>query len=203
MNQYPIWNRKTSVEFRKTNERWGMFSNMAASYPVYIDGKKWLTTEALYQACRYPDHPEHQEAIRLKPNPLQAKWLSRRFIKDTRRDWEDVKVDVMRFCLFLKMKQNPVRFTQAILSTADREIIEVSDSKKPDLFWGAKLSEDGMTFEGRNILGVLLMELRDKLRTNPNFHQSRAPDPKIPNLILLGKPIPMDSLQGVSTQTAG
>ena len=40
--------------FRKTKEAFGALSNMASGFPIRINGTFILTSEALYQACRFP-----------------------------------------------------------------------------------------------------------------------------------------------------
>ncbi len=45
--------RDESAIFRKTAERFGGLSNMAPGYPLLINGVRMLTSEALYQACRF------------------------------------------------------------------------------------------------------------------------------------------------------
>ena len=49
------------------------------------------------------------------------------------------------------------------LATGEQSIVE--DSRKDD-YWGAKMVDDE-TLCGQNVLGRLLMELREKLRANP------------------------------------
>lgn len=72
-----------------------------------------------------------------------------------RSDWETVKIDVMRFCIYLKFSSNP-NLKALLLSTGNRRIIENSPR---DDFWGT-----GKHGNGKNYLGLLLMELREKLR---------------------------------------
>lgn len=43
-----------SAVFLKTKERLGALSNMAGGFPLEVNGIKIRTSEALYQACRFP-----------------------------------------------------------------------------------------------------------------------------------------------------
>ena len=51
------------ITFRKTNEEYGGLSNMAGGYLIYLNDAKILTSEALYQACRFPDFPDIQSQV--------------------------------------------------------------------------------------------------------------------------------------------
>ena len=41
----------------KTAEAWGEYSNMVSGFPVMVNGTRILTSEALYQCCRFPHLP--------------------------------------------------------------------------------------------------------------------------------------------------
>ena len=79
-----------------------------------------------------------------------------------REDWGEIIVDVLKFCLVTKYSQSE-EFRSELLRTGDRPIVEVAPSNKsrPDTY-NVKLSPDGKTWSGPNLMGRLLMELRDK-----------------------------------------
>ena len=54
---------------------------------------------------------------------------------DTRADFEDYKVEIMNWCLKLKLANHPIRFGRALQKTGAHAIVEES---KKDSFWGAK-----------------------------------------------------------------
>jgi ribA/ribD-fused uncharacterized protein len=173
------------VIFLKTHELYGGLSNMAAGYPLVINGARILTSEALYQACRFPHRPEVQKLIIEQASPMAAKMKSKPHRKNSRPDWEQVNVDIMRWCLRVKLAQNWERFGDLLRSTGERPIIEES---KRDAFWGAKPT-DATTLVGRNVLGRLLMELRDQL-CGPDAEALRAVQPlPLPDFLFLGQPI--------------
>ena len=174
-----------SVAFRKTKERYGGLSNMASGFPIVVNGIRIRTAEALYQACRYPTRPDVQRLIIEERSPMTAKMKARRFITDTRRDWDNVRVKIMRWCLRVKLAQHWNSFGTLLLSTGDAPIVE--DSRK-DAFWGAKRNGGG-ELVGTNALGRLLMELREELKeTDPDHLRSVAP-PMISEFLLDGRPI--------------
>lgn len=171
----------------KTKEDFGGLSNMASGYPLHINGVRILTTEALYQACRFPHMPEVQREIIGQHSPMTAKMKSKPHRKDSRADWDDVRYKVMRWCLRVKLAQNYEEFGRLLLATRDRPIVE--QSRKDD-YWGAKLSDEtGDTLIGQNVLGRLLMELREKLKDDADGALKTVPPLSIPDFLLLSKPI--------------
>ena len=71
--QVRTYERSRSVVFRKTREEFGGLSNMASGFPLEINGLRVLTSEALYQACRFPHLPEVQKQILEQASPMAAK----------------------------------------------------------------------------------------------------------------------------------
>lgn len=158
---------------------------MAPGFPVAVNGIRIRTAEALYQACRFPNNPEIQEAVIAEISPMTAKMRTKPFRKSfSRPDWFSVRTTVMRWCLRVKLAQNSRAFRELLLSTGDLPIVE--ESRKDD-FWGAK--PDGEVLIGANVLGRLLMELRDFAKTAPSEKLLNVPPPDIENFVLLGRPI--------------
>ncbi len=181
--------RSEVVVVYKTKEEFGGLSNMASGYPLQINGVRILTTEALYQACRFPHLPEVQREIIGQHSPMTAKMKSKPHRKDSRLDWDDVRYKVMRWCLRVKLAQNYEEFGRLLLATRDRPIVEQSHK---DDYWGAKLTDEtGSTLIGHNVLGRLLMELREKLKDDAAGILKTAPPLAIPDFLLLGRPIEM------------
>lgn len=79
-----------------------------------------------------------------------------------RADWGEIIVDAMKFCIAEKYRQS-AEFRQALEESRGLFIVEDQTSfpkKNPDT-WGAKLPGDGILYVGPNLMGRLLMELRD------------------------------------------
>ena len=79
-----------------------------------------------------------------------------------RPDWGEIIVDAMKFCLMQKYTQSEAFRTELERS---RGLFIVEDQttfpkKNPDT-WGVKQSGDGKEYIGPNLMGRLLMELRD------------------------------------------
>ena len=177
--------RDGSVVFHKTREAFGGLSNMAAGFPLCIGEVKIRTSEALYQACRFPCLPHVQALILAEKSPMAAKMVSKPHRAATRNDWDDVRVEIMRWCLEVKLVQHKDCFGALLLSTGDRPIVEQSHK---DRFWGAVLSKDGDWLEGANVLGRQLTDLRERLRSHPDAF-SRVEPPNVGGMLLLGRPI--------------
>ena len=184
--QFRTYQIKDVVRFRKTTEEFGGLSNMAPGFPVVVLGHRIRTSEALYQACRFPHMPEVQQMILKEGSPMTAKMRSKPYRKDSRPDWDDVRVKVMKWCLRVKLVYNWRKFSELLLSTGDRPIVE--DSRK-DSYWGAMPQEDD-TLNGQNVLGRLLMDLRTKLQEDPVALRT-VPPLQIRNFCLLGERIPI------------
>ncbi|MFN9866243.1 MAG: DUF1768 domain-containing protein, partial [Pseudanabaena sp.] len=82
------YNRLECITFRKTAEKFGGLSNMAGGYLLNVNGVKILTSEALYQACRFPHLPEVQRLIIAERSPMTAKMKSKPYRDNSRVDWD-------------------------------------------------------------------------------------------------------------------
>ena len=174
-----------TVVFHKTKERWGELSNMASGFPLIVVGRVWPSSEALYQACRFPDLPDVQQMIARETSAMAAKMKSKPHRSASREDWPRIRVRIMRWVLRVKLAQHMKRFGSVLLETGDAAIVERSSK---DRFWGAVESGDG-TLEGQNVLGRLLMELREELRTKPPEELAVVMPPRVENFVLLGRPV--------------
>lgn len=177
--------RREAVVFHKTKERWGELSNMASGFPLVVVGSVWPSSEALYQACRFPDQPDVQLLIAQQTSAMAAKMRSKPHRSATREDWTHIRVRVMRWVLRVKLAQHMNGFGSVLLATGDSSIVERSGK---DRYWGAIESEDG-TLEGENVLGRLLMELRQELRTRSRDELSIVTPPRVDHFLLLGRPV--------------
>lgn len=130
---------------------------------VELDGETYPSTEHAYQAAKTLDPVERKrfrfsisyrdgEPHERTPTCAEAKRLGNSI--SLRPDWEDVKVGVMRD--LLRQKFTSGRLRDMLLNTGDLYLEETNHWR--DTFWGVC---DG---KGRNVLGNLLMEVRDELR---------------------------------------
>lgn len=152
-----------TIAFTKVALPFGWLGNMSP-YPVKYDGKEWKTTEALFQALRFPD--DHvRELIRAEKSPMGAKMRTKALAKIHARLLPTSEQDVenMETCLRLKIDQHP-ELKQKLKATGERLIVEDCTSRGKrgtNLFWGA-VNENG-EWIGENILGKLWMKIRSEL----------------------------------------
>jgi ribA/ribD-fused uncharacterized protein len=143
------------ISFYSVADEYGEFSNFAP-YPISLDGKRWPTSEHYFQAQKFLD-PKLREQIRRSSEPGHAATQGRNRKMPLRRDWESVKVDVMRKAVGAKFEQHR-ELASLLLATGDSHIVEHTAN---DSFWG-----DGGDGSGRNMLGRILMEVRARLRSS-------------------------------------
>mmetsp|Transcript_3402 Transcript_3402/g.6083 ORF Transcript_3402/g.6083 Transcript_3402/m.6083 type:complete len:182 (-) Transcript_3402:10-555(-) len=126
--------------------------NIACQVPITAEGCEYPSSEHYFHAQKFVNAPDWQEAVRKETDPLAAKRLGRS--GPLRQDWEEVKEEVMEEAVFLKFSQHRLLRRQ-LLETHPRELVEHA----PDSCWG-----DGMDGSGRNLLGKVLMRVRQRLR---------------------------------------
>ena len=152
-----------NIWFNKVKENYGWLGNMAP-YRIRYKNTLWLTSEALFQALRFDD-PGIQDIIREEKSPMGAKMKAKKY-KDQRvvEPMSEKDVENMRMCVKLKFDQHPkLRFL--LSGTEDKMIYEDIGSRNGarHKFWGAKKITD-QEGDGLNMMGVILMELRDQYR---------------------------------------
>lgn len=172
------------ITFSSTKGKYGGLSNMAPNLPVFVNEVFFSNTEALYQACRFPLFPDIQEKILVQNSPMTSKEIARENIHLTRQDWEEVKFDVMRWCLMVKLLQNREVFGGLLKQTIGKPIVEYS---RVDKVWAAISAPNG-TLIGKNALGRLLMDIREKYIINDNAIEFVQPL-TIPAFLLFDNPI--------------
>jgi ribA/ribD-fused uncharacterized protein len=141
------------INFYQVTDDYGAFSNFAR-YRVFVGGKTWPTSEHYFQAQKYAGTPREEEVRRAK-TPREAAELGRSRRHPLRKDWESVKDDVMREAVLAKFTQH-AELRELLLSTGDATLVEHTEK---DSYWG-----DGGDGSGKNMLGRILMEVREKLR---------------------------------------
>lgn len=184
-SQLRTYSRAHSVVFLKTKDAFGGLSNMAGGFPLKVNGISIRTSEALYQACRFPHMPDVQKLIIDQKSPMTAKMKGKPHRNNSRPDWDQVQVKIMRWCLRVKLAQNWSEFSSLLLETGDLPIVEES---RRDQFWGAKPNDDE-TLIGMNVLGRLLMELRDEIKKGDRQTLLHVQPLSIPKFELFGGPV--------------
>ena len=170
--------------FKKTHEQWGGYSNMASGYPLLINNFNIRSSEALYQALKYTEHPDIQLKILEQTSPMTAKMVAKPFKELIRPDFEMIKIRIMKWCVYAKLLCNYEKFSYLLLESESKIIVEES---RRDNFWGAKRTQDNKLI-GVNVLGRILMEARENLKKG-TIQDNLLPFQTIDNFKILGKNI--------------
>nr|WP_323840665.1 NADAR family protein [Photorhabdus sp. CRI-LC] len=143
-----------AIYFYKVNEPYGYFSNFS-KHGLAVNGVYWPTVEHYFQAKKFFDF-NIRENIRKLNLPRDAANAGRDRKKPLRTDWEEVKDNIiMRFAVLEKFKQHK-EIREILLSTGNARLIEHT---KNDFYWA-----DGGDGSGKNMLGIILMEVREQLK---------------------------------------
>lgn len=119
--------------------------------PVKYDGILYQNNEAAFQAQKCADKADRQSFAGL--NPTAARHLGRKI--PLRKDWEQVKIPLMREIVQAKFEQNP-QLREMLLATGGAYLEE--GNTWGDRTWG---TVNGI---GANHLGRILMDVREELR---------------------------------------
>ncbi len=121
--------------------------------PFTYKGHRYKTVEHAYQAAKTNDL-KWKRKIRKTKSPALAKRIGRQ--APLKSNWNEIKKEVMKDILLEKFKNPKLRLK--LLATGDEKIIE--GNFWGDDFWGIDLKKK----KGKNILGKILMEIREELK---------------------------------------
>lgn len=109
---------------------------------------------------------EMEKEILKAATPNQAKALGRKVKNFDPKLWDEHKCQIVTQGNLLKFSQNQ-KFKDFLLSTGDKVLVEASPY---DRIWGIGMLEtdsrveNPLLWNGENLLGFALMEVRDELR---------------------------------------
>ena len=126
-----------------------------------LNGKSYYTVENGFQSYK-TDPPD--ERIRVAGTPSEAKRLGR--LVPLRSDWEEIKDKVMHEHVLAKFSQND-DLKQLLIKTNDAVLCE--DNTWHDNYWGDCTCDKCQFIEGKNMLGKILMKVREQLRKPPFY----------------------------------
>ena len=158
--RYPA---EQSIGFTSTAAEWGILSNFAKT-PMVVNGVEFACVEQMFHYIRLNNEMERAEYLKLTPNmglKMKAKAFKKRGVE--RSDWREIAVDVMRFCLNHKYASSEA-FRKELERSNGKYIVEDESNRRkqrPDS-WGAVLDTATNEYYGKNIMGRLLIELREK-----------------------------------------
>ena len=138
-------------------------ANFTIGNVTYPSTEHWMMAE---KARLFNDDAALVRILAAK-SPAEAKKLGREIKGFVPEAWEEHKYDIVQTGNYHKFSQN-WELQQFLLATNDRVLVEASPV---DTIWGIGLAADSpdaqppVRWEGPNLLGFALMEVRDQLRT--------------------------------------
>jgi hypothetical protein len=129
-----------------------VFSNFS-SFQLEWKGILWMTSEHAYHSEKFEDN-ELIEQLKNTRSAHDAMKLAYTNKDKYRKDWDDIKLKVMKDILRAKIEQHSY-VKKKLLQSGDKELIE--DSWR-DSYWGWGPNKDG-----QNNLGKIWMELRGEI----------------------------------------
>lgn len=150
--------KQPDIEFYRSNEKpYGAFSNLFRRKMIF-EGREYPTAEHAYQAGKARKDAV-REWILSAPSPsLVAMAAHGLYTWDIQPNWSRTKFDRMRAVLRAKFSQHE-DLLKLLLSTGDARLVEVGRTDNlVNRTWGE------VNGKGLNMLGVLLMEVREELR---------------------------------------
>lgn len=129
---------------------------------TYPSAEHWMMAEK----ARVFQDPESEKKILLTPSPEMAKKLGRKVKNYEDHTWRQHREEVVIAGNLLKFSQNE-HLKHFLINTGNRILVEASPYDK---VWGIGLSEndervaDFSEWQGLNLLGFALMEVRDQLQ---------------------------------------
>lgn len=154
------------VHFYRASEKpYGAFSNLYRR-SVEFEGEIFATSEHAYQAGK-ARKPEVRRWLMEAPSPaLLAMAAHGLYYWDVTPGWSTTKFDRMRQVLRAKFTQH-ADLRELLLATGDARLVEkAAVDNAVNRLWG---EVDGV---GSNMLGVLLMEIREELRQDNELDES-------------------------------
>ena len=154
-----------TICIRKTKDEWGILGNFYNT-PIVANGITFDCTERLFHIMKLrPDAIEGlKEMMAVKAGmgiKMHVKSLYKTHPEWFHDHWPSMVVDAMKYCLTLKYEQSEA-FRNELERSKGKYIVEDETSRKKGKdadTWGVVLKGD--EYVGPNLMGRLLMELRD------------------------------------------
>ena len=141
------------IRFYRATGDYGFLSNLSPA-EIEFEGRTFPCAEYAYQFGK-PRDADVAEWLMAAPTPTLCAQAAHALVGwQIRADWAEIKVERMRAVLRAKFTQHPY-WRGRLLRTGDAWLVEESSM---DAFWG--IGKKGV---GKNMLGVLLMDVRSEL----------------------------------------
>lgn len=160
-----FWGHQPSKDGKITKSCFSQWwiSNFIENDIIYKSAEHYMMAQ---KALLFNDNKAFEKIINCI-SPKDVKSIGREIKSFDAQIWDENKYQIVKKGNFLKFNQNQ-DLKNFLLSTNDKIIVEASPV---DAIWGIGLAEDNPkaknihTWEGENLLGFALMEVRDELNT--------------------------------------
>jgi hypothetical protein len=145
------------IHFYRSNEKpYGVFSNLHRT-PVVFEGREYPTAEHAYQAGKASKEAVREWILSAPTPSLVAMAAHGLYTWDIVPAWSKIKFDRMLNVLRAKFTQHE-NLRKLLLATGEARLVEAGTTNNAvNRVWGE------VNGKGQNMLGVLLMEVRDEL----------------------------------------
>jgi ribA/ribD-fused uncharacterized protein len=158
--------------------------------PFVVDNITYKTAEhwMMAQKAKLFNDKINYEKIILCEKPGEAKELGREVLGFDEQTWNEKRIEIVKIGNIHKFNQNKT-LGEYLKQTGNRVLVEASPV---DIIWGNGLSQDNKEIEniyawrGQNLLGFVLMEVRDFLSDfgyfTPIQYEIKSPWKEFPNI---------------------
>ncbi len=143
----------------------GEYSYLSNFYksPVRYQGLVYPCAENAFQAAKCPDH-EVRIRYTVQNNPVRAKMMGKK--EKLPPNWDGLSVHVMED--ILRIKFSDPSLARLLISTGDAELVE--GNRWHDNKWGKCRCDKCRNKEAQNLLGKLLMKIRQEFIETPHTY---------------------------------
>lgn len=161
-----VSSKTDDIKFNSSSDEYKWLSNFQRlDNPIVDDlGNQYWTNEAYYQAMKTLDNNERQQFTYPTISGNEAKQLGKSVTLQP--NWDNIKVNVMREGLRQKFNNNPELMNK--LKNTTQDLVEWNNWG--DKFFGITNNDN----QGKNVLGKLLMELRDNQSKTTDNNQTKS-----------------------------
>lgn len=171
------------IHFYRSNEKpYGVFSNLHRT-PVVFEGREFPTAEHAYQAGKASKEAVREWILSAPTPSLVAMAAHGLYTWDIVPSWSKIKFDRMREVLRAKFSQHE-ELRALLLSTGNARLVEAGTTDNlVNRTWGE------VNGKGKNMLGVLLMEIREEFRKADAVKRKTKSAPPLKKSVTKAKPV--------------
>lgn len=126
-------------------------------------GIEYKSVEQYFQSKKFErTNPEVSKEIIKTLNSSDIIWMGKSSEK-LRPDWDSIKYEIMYTANLLKFEQNE-ECRKKLINTGNKRIAQLSDQ---EVYWSESYRNQGESYtnQGANLLGKILMDIREKLKS--------------------------------------